>query len=112
MLHHLDPEPSLRRAGELLRPGGRLLVIGLAGIGEPLDVAVDLASAALNPLVGLVKHPRAVRIPPPPDPMPMRDPDHTFGELRELAGRVLPGARLRRRLFFRYTLAWTKPAVG
>ena len=34
----------------------------------------------------------------------------TFAEARRLAERVLPGVRYRRRLLFRYSLVWTKPA--
>lgn len=33
-------------------------------------------------------------------------PEMTFAEIRREAVRVLPGARLRRRLFWRYTLVW------
>ena len=108
VLHHLDLEPALRHASELLSDGGRLLVVGLARVDGAHDLAWDLASAVLNPLVGLVRHPRAVRE-PAGDAFPVRDPALSFAETREIVSRVLPGARLRRRLFFRYTLAWTKP---
>ena len=112
VLHHLDLTPALAHAKELLAPGGRLLVVGLARVGSPADVAVDVVSALLNPLVGLVKHPRRAR---PDDPgvdapgMPVREPRHSFGDVIRAAREVLPGARGRRRLFFRYTLEWTRP---
>ncbi len=38
--------------------------------------------------------------------MPVRDPEETYDEVRAVAERVLPGVRVRRRLFFRYTLRW------
>ena len=41
----------------------------------------------------------APRLWPPPD---------TYGETRRLALRVLPGARYRRRLLWRYSLVWQK----
>jgi SAM-dependent methyltransferase len=109
-LHHQPLEAALRHAADLLTPGGRLLVVGLARPKTPSDVAIDLVSAGLNPLVGVVKHPRPVRGGTAYDQaMPMRDPTETFAEISEAAHRVLPGARLRRRLFFRYTLAWERP---
>lgn len=41
--------------------------------------------------------------------MPMRDSVTTFAEIRAAARDRLPGATLRRRLFFRYSLRWDKP---
>ncbi|GMA26483.1 ubiquinone biosynthesis protein [Luteimicrobium album] len=121
VLHHLDLVPALEHVRELLAPGGRLLVVGLARLGSRRDVAVDLVSAVANPLVGMIKHPRAVRTTPddvPPGDRPaagsvptmvVRDATATFDEVARVARSVLPGARLRRRLFFRYTLEWTAP---
>lgn len=130
VLHHLPLEPALRHAAGLLAPGGRLLVVGLARAESLTDLAWDLRSSLLNPLVGLIKHPQRVRIPvddggggsdsrgsdssdseiADDEPaMPVRDPTETFAEISRTARAVLPGARLRRRLFFRYTLEWTRP---
>ncbi|MFD2797708.1 class I SAM-dependent methyltransferase [Promicromonospora vindobonensis] len=112
VLHHLPLEVALRHGAELLKPGGRLLVIGLARAQTLTDLAWDLPSSLLNPLVGLVKHPQPVTKPVDEGgpPLPMRDPAETFAEISTVVRRVLPGARLRRRLFFRYTLEWTRPA--
>jgi SAM-dependent methyltransferase len=103
-LHHMDQEAALTRASGLLRPGGRLVVIGLAatrtrgelvlsGLCVPLvrfnDLRPDFAAA--------------------PD-MPVAAPDLSWREVRALSRRVLPGARYRRRLYYRYSVVWTKPA--
>lgn len=112
VLHHLPLEPALRHAAGLLAPGGRLLVVGLARAETLADLAWDLPSSLLNPLVGLIKHPQPVRGPVDDGggaPMPVRDPAETFAEISRVAREVLPGARPRRRLFFRYTLEWTRP---
>lgn len=113
VLHHLDLSDTLARIPRLLAPGGRLLVVGLAQADTLADVMVDLVSAAANPVVGLVKHPRPAR---PADGltagqpvMPVRDPAATVAEIAATAGARLPGAAVRRRLFFRYTLRWDKP---
>ncbi|MFE6971920.1 class I SAM-dependent methyltransferase [Isoptericola sp. NPDC057653] len=113
-LHHMDLEPALRHAAGVLAPGGRLLVVGLARIGAPRDLAVDLVSSFANPVVGMVRHPRRADVTPGTDGrpvVPVRDARETYGEVRETARRVLPGARFRRRLFFRYTLEWTSSAT-
>jgi SAM-dependent methyltransferase len=112
VLHHLPLESALRHASELLEPGGRLLVVGLARAESLADLAWDLPSALLNPLVGMVKHPRPVTMPVDDGGpvMPMRDAAETFAEITRIARDLLPGARTRRRLFFRYTLEWTRPA--
>jgi hypothetical protein len=45
------------------------------------------------------EHPSPIVWPPP----------MTFPEMRAIAARVLPGARLRRHLLWRYSITWTKP---
>jgi len=107
-LHHQPLEPALRHAADLVVPGGRLLVVGLAQLGSPADIAFDSASLLLNPLVGLVKHPRAERGPAPVPDVPVRDPEETYAEVRTAAEKVLPGVEVRHRLFFRYTLKWDR----
>lgn len=112
VLHHMPLEAALRHASELLEPGGRLLVVGLAQAETLADLAWDLPSSLLNPLVGMVKHPQPVTVPVDDGGpvMPMRNAAETFTEISRTAREVLPGARIRRRLFFRYTLEWTRPA--
>jgi SAM-dependent methyltransferase len=113
VLHHLDLAGTLQQIPRLLAPGGRLLVVGLAKVDSPADAAVDLISAAATPVMGLIKHPRPAR---PADgaaasepPVPLRDPSTTLAEIAMAASACLPGATIRRRLFFRYTLRWDKP---
>jgi SAM-dependent methyltransferase len=110
VLHHLPLEAALRHASELLEPGGRLLVVGLARAETLTDFSWDIPSALLNPLVGMVKHPQPVTaFADDGGPrLPMRDPAETFAEISQVLRPVLPGARIRRRLFFRYTLEWTR----
>ena len=115
VLHHLDLDDALAPIPGLLAPGGRLLVVGLARVNSLPDLAVDLASATANPVMGLIRHPRPPR--PAEGPaagqpaMPVRDPTATVAEISAAATARLPGAAVRRRLFFRYTLRWDKPPV-
>lgn len=41
--------------------------------------------------------------------MPVLDPTETLPEIRAAADECVPGALLRRRLFWRYTLLWRRP---
>jgi SAM-dependent methyltransferase len=113
VLHHLDLDDTLARIPALLAPGGRLLVVGLARVSSLPDLTADLISAAANPVMGLIKHPRSAR--PAEGPaagqpvMPVRDPVTTLAQITAAARARLPGATVRRRLFFRYTLRWDKP---
>ncbi|OXS37102.1 methyltransferase domain-containing protein [Streptomyces sp. XY006] len=102
--HHLGTERALNRSAELLAPGGRLAVIGLADPGSVLDL---LHLAVAVPSVKALGRRRGGRH--APEKMPVADPDTTFREARDIAHRVLPGSRFRRRLLWRYTLLWEKP---
>jgi SAM-dependent methyltransferase len=109
-LHHLDLDDTLAKIPALLAPGGRLLVVGLARVDSLPDLAVDLVSSAANPVMGLIKHPRPAGEPAAGQPvMPVREPTTTLAEISAAASARLPGAAVRRRLFFRYTLRWDKP---
>jgi SAM-dependent methyltransferase len=111
-LHHLDLDDVLARIPALLAPGGRLLVVGLARPESLTDLAFEVVSAAVNPVVGMIKHPRPVRPEATKDSrpvVPMMDPTTTFAEIAAAARAYLPGSTVRRRLFFRYTLRWEKP---
>jgi SAM-dependent methyltransferase len=114
VLHHLDLGDTLARIPGLLAPGGRLLVVGLAKVDSPADALVDLMSSAANPVMGMIKHPRRARQPNPTagsqPVMPVRDPTTTLAEIAATTRARLPGAAIRRRLYFRYTLRWDKPA--
>jgi SAM-dependent methyltransferase len=114
VLHHLDLPETLQQIPGLLSPGGRLLVVGLAPVESPMDVVIDLVSAVLNPLVGLIKHPRRAGgspgVAPDGPAMPVKDATMALAEVRRAARAALPGCSVRRRLFFRYSLRWDKPA--
>ena len=112
VLHHLDLEDPLTRIPQLLAPQGRLLIVGLARPDSLADLAFDVVSGAANPAMGILKHPRAARRPQPARDgqpvMPMKDPATSLAEIVTAARAHLPGSRVRRRLFFRYTLRWDK----
>ncbi len=102
-LHHMDQGRALARAAEILRPGGRLVVIGLA---RAVTLPEALASAACAPVVWF----NDLR----PDfgeasAVPIVEPLLGWHATAELARAALPQAHFRRRLYYRYSLRWTKP---
>ena len=112
VLHHLDAREALTEVRRLLAPGGRFLVVGLARPQTRVDWAWDVWCLVTNPVIGLIKHPRRATTTADGPGFPVVDPQQTYGELRGVFADVLPGSRLRRRLGFRYTGAWTQPGHG
>jgi hypothetical protein len=42
--------------------------------------------------------------------MPVKDPEDSLDQIRRAFDEVLPGSRVRRRVGFRYTAEWQRPA--
>lgn len=105
-LHHMDPEAALRRMAEVLRPGGTLEVLGLARSEYPADLPRDALATVVGRAHRLTRSqwesPAPIVWPPP----------HTYREIQSLAEHVLPGARFRRHLLWRYSITWTKTSRG
>ena len=109
-IHHMNFEATLMAMTRLLRPGGRLVVIGLARSATPRDYLYDAAGLPLNVGLGLVHGVlRAARLEDRSPTFPVKDPTMTWDEVRIGALRMLPGVRYRRHLLFRYSLMWRKP---
>ena len=101
-LHHLPLSAALERFRYLLRPGGVLAVIGLYRMRSPADYAL---AAVAKPISWAIRRAR----PQAGIEAPICDPATTLRTIRDACDRLLPGAVLRRRLFFRYSLLWQKP---
>lgn len=107
VLHHLPLEPTLTRLRALLAPGGRLLVVGCYRAETATDRAVALTAVLANPAIGVLKTRGAKRARVAMS-APTRPPEQTLAEIRASASLILPGARIHRRLFWRYTLVYTE----
>lgn len=106
VLHHVPLEPGLARLRSLLRPGGRLLVVGCYRQATAADRATDLLAVPANLAIGLLAggHAAGARVSMSAPTVPARE---TLREIRAAA----PAAVVRRRLFWRYTLV-EDAAVG
>jgi len=107
-LHHMPLHATLHEARTALRPRGRIVIVGLAR-EAPSDRWRSLVSLALNPVMGLLRHRRRADARPQNMQAPTADPAESFDEIRDVARQVLPGVRMRRRLFWRYTASWVAP---
>jgi SAM-dependent methyltransferase len=101
-LHHLDLRTALTSARTMLNPGGTIAVVGLSANKTVRDW---VWSAACLPAVriGSWRHSEVSDI-----GVTVADPRENLDEIRRVAGDVLPGAVIRRALYYRYLLRWTQ----
>lgn len=100
-LHHMDLRRSLAKARELLTATGEIAVVGLAAnhsIGDWLVSAACLPAVRIGSLwhrerpdIGVV----------------VADPQESLSQIRIMAKEILPGATIRRGLYYRYLLHWS-----
>jgi 2-polyprenyl-3-methyl-5-hydroxy-6-metoxy-1,4-benzoquinol methylase len=102
-LHHMDTPAALARMSALLAPGGILVVVGLARSRYPADLPREVAAAVANVYFRLT---RSVWQPAVPI---VSARGASYAEIRQMAERLLPGARFRRHLLWRYSLIWQRP---
>ncbi|MFF9391601.1 class I SAM-dependent methyltransferase [Streptomyces griseoluteus] len=108
-IHHLPFSQALTRFHRHLAPGGTLVIVGLFRAGTPVDHLLGGVAIPANIAVGWLKNRGRFSERPVSMTAPTRSAEMTFGEIVREAREVLPGARLRRRLFWRYTLVWSRP---
>jgi SAM-dependent methyltransferase len=112
-LHHLDTAATLARMRDALALGGTLLVLDLFRVSGPGDLAASALAAPLNVLLRLAKtgRPRArADVRRAWEEHGRHDRYPTVAEVRALCARLLPGARVRRHLFWRYSIVWRRSA--
>ncbi|WP_285542011.1 class I SAM-dependent methyltransferase [Streptomyces lavendulae] len=108
VLHHLPFDEALGHFRERLAPGGTLVVVGAYRASTPGDHLLGAVAVPLNAALGWIKNKGRTAPRPPSMTAPTRPASMTFAEIADGAARLLPGARLRRRLFWRYTLVWRR----
>ncbi len=105
-VHHMPLQPVLRRLAGLVRPGGVLAVIGFYRQATLTDRGIEALALPANAAVGVVLASRGRAGKPDAEGMPIREPEATLAEIRDVATGQLHGAHLRRRLYWRYSLLW------
>jgi SAM-dependent methyltransferase len=106
-LHHMELESAFGKIRELLRPGGRLIILGLWRDSSLLDFAFSGLSVIANFFFTRIIHRR--ELPPKGDDFVTKTPRESRREIVASAARLLPGAKMRRLLLWRYLLTWERP---
>ncbi|HEX4442948.1 MAG TPA: class I SAM-dependent methyltransferase [Galbitalea sp.] len=101
-LHHMETDAGLNRLRDLTAPGGTLVIVGLAFDSTPWDRIVHIATRVPIRLArarhGWYQHGG-----------PVAGPKESWTEIRRLVSIALPGARFRKRLYWRYSVVWNRP---
>ncbi|MFJ2025044.1 class I SAM-dependent methyltransferase [Streptomyces sp. NPDC087897] len=110
-IHHMPFRDALSCFRRHLSPGGTLVIVGAYRPQSPSDHLIDAVGVPANVVMAWIKS-RGRKVPRPASmSAPTRPADMTFAEIVLDAHQALPGARLRRRLFWRYTLVWHRLPV-
>ncbi|SED53792.1 Methyltransferase domain-containing protein [Streptomyces sp. 2224.1] len=105
-IHHLPFTKALSIFRRHLAPGGTLVIVGLFRAQTAGDYVLGTIASPLNAATGWLKN-KGRRAPRPVSMTALTRPaEMSFSDLVREAHDALPGARLRRRLFWRYTLVW------
>jgi SAM-dependent methyltransferase len=118
-LHHLPLREVILKLKDTLKPGGVLIVLDLFEGERNLFTAAGLVDTFLNPVAmgvsvslrliqnGRLKPPREVRAAWAAHEQ--HDSYPKVSEIRTLCVEILPGARIKRHLLWRYSIVWQKP---
>lgn len=112
-LHHMPLAEMLSKIKDALKAGGVLLALDLfqpAGLFDTMADALALPVSCGLRLIrnGRLRVPRAVR-----DAFAeheRHDSYLTLAQVRQLCAAILPGAKVRKHLLWRYSIVWKKPA--
>lgn len=103
-LHHMDTAAGLARLRELTAPGGTLVIVGLAYDSTARDRFIHLLTRVPIRVArarrGWFTHGG-----------PVANATETWTAMRGHVKATLPGARFRRRLYWRYSVVWDRPAT-
>jgi len=103
-IHHVPFGSTVTKLRDALAPGGVLAILGLSRYTLS-HLAIDLIAFAPNKVRQLQA---ALRTPEPRIPAPVMNAQQSLAEIRTQAGALLPGARLRRHLYWRYSLIYSQ----
>jgi ubiquinone/menaquinone biosynthesis C-methylase UbiE len=113
-LHHLPAEAALGKISEALKPGGVFVCLDLYRRSSLSDLLIDAAAYPASVLLRLLRTGRAR----PPKSVREAYAEHgrtdsylTLAEVGRVCARVIPGALVRRHLFWRYSIVWKRPGA-
>jgi ubiquinone/menaquinone biosynthesis C-methylase UbiE len=114
-LHHLPTETVLREIRRALKPGGVFVCLDLYRRSKLTDLLFDGVAYPANSLLRLIKTGK----PRPPKGVREAYAEHgktdtylTLPQVERMCAGILPGARVRRHMFWRYSIFWEKETGG
>lgn len=113
-LHHLPVETLLPTLSAALKPGGRLVVLDLLAHEGWRDTISDLLASPLHRLYAALKNRHQPLSPEAAAAWQAHgetDQYLTLTQARRIYASALPGATVRKHLFWRYSVVWEKPAL-
>jgi SAM-dependent methyltransferase len=105
-VHHMDLAEALQKMRQILHPAGKLIILGLYRETSILDYIYSAISVPLN---FIYLHWYRHSIDKTVDIAPTRPPQLSFRQITSVATLVIPGFKIRRHLFWRYSMTWQKP---
>ena len=107
-LHHVPLAPALARLAAWVRPGGSLVVHDLVRSASPWELVVDAAALCVGVGERLARGRADPEVTAAWREHGAHDVYPTLCQVRAACRAHLPGARVRRRLRWRYTILWTR----
>ncbi|MEP6922114.1 MAG: class I SAM-dependent methyltransferase [bacterium] len=111
-LHHLPFADVLLKMKSALKPGGVLLVLDLFKQAGLSDSLLNLMAIPVSVSLRLIHHGRLLPRREARDDWAAHerhDVYPTMSEVRALCADILPGAKIRKHLLWRYSIVWQKP---
>ncbi|MEV8106335.1 class I SAM-dependent methyltransferase [Streptomyces sp. NPDC088135] len=105
-IHHMPFSDALTCFRQRLASGGTLVVVGVYRPQPLSDYLIDAVAIPANVAMAWIKNKGRKAPRPASMTAPTRPATMTFADIVRDARQALPGARLHRRLFWRYTLVW------
>ena len=114
-LHHLPFEEVVLKMKRALKPGGVMLILDLF---EPSGIADSLSNLVALPVSAALRLKHHGRLLPRREERAAwnaharHDSYPTIEEVQSICERILPGAKIRKHLLWRYSIVWNKPSSG
>lgn len=102
-IHHMNLETCIDKAIELLKPNGKLLIVGLANPYNVFDKIIEVGRF-LPVKIGDIFHEVKGDV-----GAPIMDYKGTLNDIRSIVKTKLPNAKVKQVLYYRYLLKWVKP---
>ena len=99
----MDLDFCIKKSVELLKPNGKLLIVGLAHPESIFDWIIEIGRilpVKLGDLFHDVKGDVGA---------PITNAKERLGDIRKIAKEKLPNAKIKQALYYRYLLTWVKP---